>query len=438
MIMGFSVLELLWLFFLYSFFGWILETVFATVREKTFANRGLINGPFCIIYGFAAMLISVTLRGVDGIWLFLGVVIYTTVIEWIAGHLAEALYHEHWWDYSKFRFNLDGYICLRMSLLWGVLGFAAVRWLNDLSLKVFYLIPRMLRPVLIWTLVGILAVDILASYMLLKGIGHLKRWAAVDSQITKMTAEMGKWIAVHIDRRLHKAYPKAQKTETPPKEKTVFAYGCGFYKIVTLFFIGAFLGDLVETVYCRFSLGFWMSRSSVVWGPFSIVWGIAIAAATAMLYKYRNKSTMFLFWAGTLLGGAYEYFCSIFTEIVFGKIFWDYSGIPFNLGGRINLLFCFFWGIAGVVWFKVCYPKVTLWIEKIPIKPGKIITWCLIIFMTANIAMSCAALIRYDERDKGVEAKASWQIWMDEHYPDERMEKIYPKAKNPPKQETSF
>lgn len=52
---------------------------------------------------------------------------------------------------------------------------------------------------------------------------------------------------------------------------------------------------------------------------------------------------------GTFIGGAYEYICSVFTEIVFGKIFWDYLGLPFNLGGRINLLYCFFWGIATVV-----------------------------------------------------------------------------------------
>ena len=44
------------------------------------------------------------------------------------------------------------------------------------------------------------------------------------------------------------------------------------------------------------------------------------------------------------LGGAYEYLCSVFTELVFGKVFWDYSWMPFNLGGRINLLYCFFWG----------------------------------------------------------------------------------------------
>ena len=172
-----------------------------------------------------------------------------------------------------------------------------------------------------------------------------------------------------------------------------------------------------------------MSRSSVVWGPFSIVWGLAIAAATAMLYKYRNKSDSFLFWTGTLLGGAYEYLCSVFTEIVFGKVFWDYSKLPFNLGGRINLLYCFFWGIAAVVWLKLIYPRASALIEKIPMVIGKIVTWVLIVFMLCNMAVSGLALIRYDEREKNVAAEAKWQVWMDEHYNDAKMERIYPNAK---------
>lgn len=72
--------------------------------------------------------------------------------------------------------------------------------------------------------------------------------------------------------------------------------------------------------------------------------GLAIAIATALLYKDREKPDRHIFIVGTFLGGAYEYVCSVFTEIVFGKVFWDYSKIPFNLGGRINLLYCFFWG----------------------------------------------------------------------------------------------
>jgi len=133
------------------------------------------------------------------------------------------------------------------------------------------------------------------------------------------------------------------KKQAKPKVKpAVFAAGCSFYKLASLFFIGAFLGDITETVFCLITTGRLMSRSSVVYGPFSIVWGLGCALLTAVLYRIRDKSDSYIFVAGTLLGGAYEYICSVFTELVFGTVFWDYSGFRFNLGGRINLLYCFF------------------------------------------------------------------------------------------------
>ena len=131
---------------------------------------------------------------------------------------------------------------------------------------------------------------------------------------------------------------------------------------------GEFLGDVTETIFCLVTSGRLMSRSSVVYGPFSIVWGLGAVFLTMILYQYRNKSDSFIFVFGTVLGGAYEYACSVFTELVFGTVFWDYSKIPFNLGGRINLLYCFFWGIAAVVWMRALYPRLSDWIEKIPKK----------------------------------------------------------------------
>ena len=85
----FTWYELLWLFFIYSFLGWVLETAAATVKQKKFANRGLVNGPFCVIYGIAALFMTFGLQELRGVWLFLFATIYATVIEWVAGHLIE-------------------------------------------------------------------------------------------------------------------------------------------------------------------------------------------------------------------------------------------------------------------------------------------------------------------------------------------------------------
>ena len=102
--------------------------------------------------------------------------------------------------------------------------------------------------------------------------------------------------------------------------------------------------------------------------------------------------------------------------------------MPFNLGGRINLLYCFFWGIAAVVWFKKLYPRISSLIERIPMRAGKVMTWLLLVFMCCNMLVSAMALARYDERARGLAAESDWQRTMDEHFTDERMERIYPNA----------
>ena len=66
-----SITEWLFLFLIYSFAGWILETVLGTIQQKRFTNRGLVTGPFCVIYGFTAVLMSFVLRELTGFWLFL-------------------------------------------------------------------------------------------------------------------------------------------------------------------------------------------------------------------------------------------------------------------------------------------------------------------------------------------------------------------------------
>lgn len=427
--MGYTGYELLWLFLVYSFLGWVLETVVAAMKQKRFVNRGLINGPACIVYGVAAVIISVNLRELRGLWLFLGSMVFAVVIEWIAGHLIERLYRERWWDYSKIRWNLDGYICLPVALLWGALGMLVLRWGNPFFTGILTLLPELCKKVLIWGLLTVLALDGVATMVIMSGkSSRLERWEAADAWFARLSARLGRWIFGQVERRIKRAYPKAEKTAAEEKEELVFASGCDFYKIVMLFFVGAFLGDLTETLFCRLTAGVWMSRSSVVWGPFSIVWGLAIAAVTALLYKYRERPDGFLFLAGTILGGAYEYLCSMFTEIAFGTVFWDYSWMPFNLGGRINLLYCFFWGIAAVVWFKKLYPWISGLIERIPMGIGKVMTWVLVVFMCCNVLVSGMALIRCDERRRGIPAEQEWQQTMDERFDDARMARIYPNA----------
>lgn len=426
-----SYYELLWLVLVYSFLGWMYETIAAAIKEKRFVNKGLVNLPFCLLYGIAAVFITIFGRELQGVWLYIGSVVMIIAFRWVAGNLIEKIYHENWWDYSDRRWHIGTYVSIIDSALWGAVSVVMMRWGNPLLIELFRKIPVLLRVILLWGLLILLTLDIAATVIVLYGKGKgISRWRELDSWFTRFTTALGKKIYGGIDKRIRKAYPDARKVATVEKQDMVFAYGCGFYKLVWLFVIGSFLGDVTETIFCRVTAGVWMSRSSVVWGPFSIVWGLAIAMATMVLHRYQDKPDRVIFWTGTIMGGAYEYICSVFTEIFFGKVFWDYSHIRFNLGGRINLLYCFFWGIAAVVWIKGIYPKVSGWIEKVPVKPGKVITWILVIFMCCNMIVSSMALVRQSQREEGIAAQASWQIVMDERFGDERMDRIYPNAQN--------
>ena len=425
---------LLWLFFCYSFLGWVLETAVSAVRLHRYVDRSVLFGPLCACYGITAVLLTVGLPELRGnyFFLFLGSAICSTVVEWIAGHLLEKATHTRWWDYSNRRGNLDGYICVGAFLLWGVLGLAAVQWINPLLLALYRWLPPLVGEILLWVLLALLAADIAGTVLTLCGVrSSLPPLENLNSRLAALSVRLGEWILRRAEGRIQKAHPGAVFSRR--REKTTvspFARGASFYSILLLFFIGGVAGDLAETIFCRLKMGWWMSRSSVVWGPFSVVWGLGGVMLTAALYKYKDKSDGSIFLAGTILGGAYEYVCSVFTELVFGTIFWDYSHLPFNLGGRINLLFCFFWGIAAVVWLKYIYPCLSSLIERIPIRWGRVGTWVLLVFMVCNMSISALALARYSQRQTQPDApQNAVTAFLDTRFPDARMEHVYPKAK---------
>ena len=117
-----SVLDLIFIFLIYSVIGWVLEVVAVAIKEGKFVNRGITNGPMCPIYGLCSIIILLITRDVENIFgIFLASVIYGTFLEFLTGKILEKIDKARWWNYSKKKFNFDGYICLEYSLLWGVL-----------------------------------------------------------------------------------------------------------------------------------------------------------------------------------------------------------------------------------------------------------------------------------------------------------------------------
>ena len=427
--MEYTLYQLAWLFLFYSLGGWCVLTLFSLVTRRELTNTGFLNLPLCPIYGLEAVTYTVFLKELAGrpVWLFIGGMILSAFFTFLAGFLLERLAHRKWWDFSLSRFSFEGYVRLPSAAVSGLAAVLVLRWGNPLLLRLADAIPSRISFFLLIGIACLLALDFAGSLTSVWALGR----RALDPSLPSVGA-----LRRRIQKRVLHAYPNLSRTASPvpadekiPAER-VFAKGCCFYKLTGLFFLGSFLGDVTETIFCYATTGVIMSRSSVVYGPFSIVWGFGCTIFTALLYKYKDKSDRYIFFAGTVLGGAYEYMCSVLSELLFGTVFWDYSHIPFNLGGRINLLYCFFWGIAAVVWLKSLYPRLSRLIESLPVTAGAWLMNLLIVFMAVNLLISGMALGRYAARHTGSpQAQTRMERILDERFPDERIERIYPNAK---------
>lgn len=136
-------MQLFLAFLVYSFLGWLCETIYCSIGQKKFVNRGFLNGPLCPVYGFGAVAVLLFLRPVreNLVLLFLCGMILTSVIEYITGFALEKLFAAKWWDYSSYRFNIHGRVCLRNSLMFGVLSVVAARLIDPVVQGMIQTLP---------------------------------------------------------------------------------------------------------------------------------------------------------------------------------------------------------------------------------------------------------------------------------------------------------
>ena len=201
-------------------------------------------------------------------------------------------------------------------------------------------------------------------------------------------------------------------------------------KIFWVFIIGCILGYIFEMIIVLFQKGYFESRKGLIYGPFSPVYGIG-GIIYYLIFKHiktRNKLAVFLI--AMILGGTTEYICSFMQEKIFGTISWDYSYLPFNINGRTSLLHCTYWGIAEKL-YTTYIEKLIKKIEKIlDRKKMETITICFVVFMVLNIQISAFASIRQKNRINNIPPQNKLDEFLDKHYPDELMNKIYANKKN--------
>ena len=186
--------DILFSFFIYGFLGWCSEVAFAAFKQHSFVNRGFLNGPICPIYGVGVAVVVSCLDGLKDnlILLYISSVVLVTALEWFTGFILDKLFHNKWWDYSKMPLNLNGYVCLLFSLIWGAACVLIVDFIHPLIHKVLSWIPFPVGMTLIVVLGIVMFADLyVTASTILKMNKHLEKMKEIATDLHRISDELG-------------------------------------------------------------------------------------------------------------------------------------------------------------------------------------------------------------------------------------------------------
>lgn len=429
MVVNSSVWDILFFAMIYSFLGWVIEVFYYSIKNKKFENRGFINLPFNISYGISAAILILSLPTLENQYIiqYIVILIVLTVVKSLTDYFIENIGRFETYEYID-EDNLSNSIQHISKLLLAAVCLLVYVVIHPVIFGITVVLSDTLIKISAAVFVLLISLDFMCTFYAMR-TGDTAVAEDITNANKKRTQQIANKIVNYIWKRLEISYPGINKASKSKQEKYVFAKGICPDKLIWVFLVSSFLGALIEMVYCYSIDGFWMNRSSVLYGPFSFVWGIGAVVLTVALRRFSGhkiKNVIKTFIAGFVIGGVYEYLCSVFTEVVFGTVFWDYSNMPLNIGGRTNVLYCVFWGLLGVIWTRVIYPPMSRRIEKLPALWGKVITWGIMTVMLCNGILTGAAMIRYTERQTSPQPSNIIEQLTDKHFDDEYMENRWP------------
>lgn len=203
--------------------------------------------------------------------------------------------------------------------------------------------------------------------------------------------------------------------------------GITFVRLVWVFIIGSVSGYVVETLYSFIRLGVFESRQGLIYGPFSQVYGFGAIVMILLLTPAARRGDGWLFVGGALIGGVFEAACSFFQERMFGSTSWDYTDLSFAFfGGRTNLMYMLFWGALALIFMKYIYPALVKSIDWMTTRPKHFFTTVVAVFLSINMILSALAVNRWSKRQAGLPANNIVEKWLDDKYPNQVLEEIYP------------
>ena len=185
--------EILTYFLIYSFLGWVIESIFRSIIEKKIINTGFLKGPICPIYGIGALIMSFVLNGLSNnlICLFIASMIILTIWEYIVGVFLEKTFHTKYWDYSDHKINFQGRICLTNSIYWGILGVVFVKYIHPFMQEIIEKVNIDVLHFVVTITSIVFVVDVITSIVKVKNIKPaLERIEELNNEIKEKLAEI--------------------------------------------------------------------------------------------------------------------------------------------------------------------------------------------------------------------------------------------------------
>ena len=175
------------IFALISFGGWVYETIYCSVVEGEFTKRGFLFGPTCPIYGIGALAVWLVLGQISNPFIvFIIGGFLATVIEYSTGLFLERRFKKKWWDYSMFKFNLHGRICPQASAVFGAFSVTSVFVLVPAMLNILMLFSKHTVSVVAFIVVTLYFLDTVASLLWNGPTTHHKVEAAAQDASMKV------------------------------------------------------------------------------------------------------------------------------------------------------------------------------------------------------------------------------------------------------------
>ncbi|MBQ7116835.1 MAG: putative ABC transporter permease [Clostridia bacterium] len=159
-----TIIKYILLFFFYSAAGWCLESLYCSIGEKRFVNRGFLTGPLCPIYGTAALVLVILIYNPfkdNPLAVFVLGIILCDIVEYITSYIMEKLFSARWWDYTYEFMNIGGRICLKHTLYWGVISIIFVKTIHPAVDNLYSRIDGPYLKMILFAVLGIFTLDLI-------------------------------------------------------------------------------------------------------------------------------------------------------------------------------------------------------------------------------------------------------------------------------------